>query len=106
MYLNQYSTSGPMARLIARESNTRAWQLAMKSVTSALATAIVCTLCNTGSCQAKLYLGNWDHCVHGRYYSQQVLVQGMCNVCPCYQHCKKYSCVEPLYLTSTTINLT
>ena len=50
-----------MAWLIARESNTRAWQLAMKSVTSALTTATVCTLSNTGSCQAKVYLGNWDH---------------------------------------------
>jgi hypothetical protein len=39
----------------------RTWQLAMKSVTFALATAMVCTLSNTGSYQAKVYLGNWNH---------------------------------------------
>jgi hypothetical protein len=44
------STSGTMAWVIARESVTEAWQLAMKSVTYVLATAMVCTLSNTGSC--------------------------------------------------------
>jgi len=46
----------------------------MKSVTSALATAMVCTLSNTGSCQAKVYLGNWDYWVKAIYVCVKLLL--------------------------------